>query len=44
VIDSRLDGHLQTWAFIKIVECPLTTKSDPGFEQRTMSGVRSLIR
>ena len=44
VIDSRLDGHLQTWAFIKIVECPLTTKSDPGFERRTMSGVRSLIR
>ncbi len=44
VIDSRLDGHLQTWAFIKIVQCPLTTKSDPGFERRTMSGVRSLIR
>jgi hypothetical protein len=32
VIDSRLDGRLQTWAFIKIVQCPLTTKSDPGFE------------
>ena len=27
VIDSRLDGHLQTWAFIKIVQCPLTTKT-----------------
>jgi hypothetical protein len=44
VIDSRLDGRGQTWAFIEIVPCPLTTKSDPGFEQRAMSGVRSLIR
>jgi hypothetical protein len=44
VIDSRLDGRLQTWAFIEIVQCPLTTKSDPGFERRVMSGVRSLIR
>src|SRR3954452_3215552 len=44
VIDSRLDGRLQTWAFIEIVQCPLTTKSDPGFERRAMSGVRSLIR
>ena len=44
VIDSRLDGRLQTWAFIEIVQCPGTTKSDPGFEQRAMSGVRSLFR
>jgi hypothetical protein len=44
VIDSRLDGRGQTWAFIEIVQCPLTTKSDPGFERRAMSGVSSLIR
>ena len=44
VMDSRLDGRLQTWAFIEIVQCPLTTESDPGFERRAMSGVRSLIR
>ena len=43
VIDSRVDGRLQTWAFIEIVQCPLT-KSDPGFERRAMSGVRSLIQ
>ena len=40
VIDSRLDGRLQTWAFIEIVQCPQTTKSDLGFERRAMSGVR----
>src|SRR6266446_8422721 len=44
VIDSRLDGRLQTWAFIEIVQCPQTTKSDPDFERSAMSGVRSLIR
>ena len=44
VLDSRLDARLQTWAFIEIVQCPQTTKSDPGFERRAMSGVRSLIR
>jgi hypothetical protein len=44
VIDSRLDGRLQTWAFIEIVQCPPTTKSDPSFERSAMSGVRSLIR
>jgi hypothetical protein len=44
VIDSRLDGRLQTWAFIEIVQCPLTTQSDPGFERSAMSGLRSLIR
>src|SRR6516162_4293162 len=44
VIDSRVDGRLQTWAFIEIVECPQTTKSDPGFERRAMLGVRSLFR
>jgi hypothetical protein len=44
VMDSRLDGRLQTWAFIEIVQCPLTTESDPGFERRAMSAVRSLIR
>jgi hypothetical protein len=43
VIDSRLDGRLQTWAFIEIVQCPHTTKSDPGFERSAMSGVRSLF-
>jgi hypothetical protein len=41
VIDSRLDGRLQTWAFIEIVQCPGTTKSDAGFEQR--AGLRSLF-
>ena len=44
VIDSRVDGRLQTWAFIEMVECPQTTKSDPGFERRAMLGVRSLFR
>jgi hypothetical protein len=44
VIDSRLDGRLQTWAFIEIVQCPLTTESEPAFERRAMSAVRSLIR
>jgi hypothetical protein len=45
VIDSRLDGRQQTWAFIEIAQCPPTTTSDhPGFERRAMSGVRSLIR
>jgi hypothetical protein len=44
VIDSRLDGRLQTWAFIEIVQCPKTTKSDPGLERRAMSGVRSMFR
>jgi hypothetical protein len=24
VIDSRLDGRLQTWAFVEIVPCPLS--------------------
>jgi hypothetical protein len=43
VIDSRVDGRLQTWAFIEIVQCPGTTKSDPGFERRAMSGPRSLF-
>jgi hypothetical protein len=40
VIDSRVDGRLQTWAFIEIVQCPETTKSNPGFERRAMSGAR----
>ena len=31
VIDSRLDGRLQTWAFIEIVQCPQTTKSESRF-------------
>jgi hypothetical protein len=44
VIDALIDARVQTWAFIEIVQCPLTTKSDPGFERRAMSGVRSLIR
>ena len=43
VIDSRVDGRLQTWAFIEIVQCAQTTKSDPGFERRAMSGIRSLF-
>ena len=43
-IDSRLDGRGETWAFIEIVQCPQTTKSDPDFERSAMSGVRSLIR
>ena len=43
-IDSRLDGRGETWAFIEIVQCPQTTKSDPGLERSAMSGVRSLIR
>src|SRR5262245_27693752 len=30
VIDSRRDVRLQTWAFIEIVQCPETTKADPG--------------
>ena len=35
-----IDGRLQTWAFIEIVQCLRTTKSDLGFERRAMSGVR----
>jgi hypothetical protein len=42
VIDSRVDGGRQTWAFIEIVQCP--TKSDPSSERRAMSDVRSSIR
>jgi hypothetical protein len=40
VIDSRLDGRGQTWAFIEVLQCPLTTNSDPGFERRAMLGVQ----
>jgi hypothetical protein len=36
VIDLRLDGRLQAWALIEIVQCQ-TTKADHGFEQRAMS-------
>ena len=43
VIDSRIDGRLQTWAFIEIVQCPQTTNSGPSFERRAMTGVRSLF-
>jgi hypothetical protein len=43
VIDSRIDGRLQTWAFIEIVQCPQPTNSGPSFERRAMSGVRSLF-
>ena len=43
VIDSRIDGRLQTWAFIEIVQCPQTTNSGPSFERRAMSGIRSLF-
>jgi hypothetical protein len=43
VIDSRVDGRLQTWAFIEIVGCPQTTKSVPGLERRAMSIVRSMF-
>jgi hypothetical protein len=42
VIDSRLDGRDQTWAFIEIVPCP--SKSDSGLERSAMSGLHSLIR
>ena len=44
VIDSRLDGRGETWAFIEIAQCPQTRKSDTGLERSAMSGVRSLIR
>jgi hypothetical protein len=44
VIDSWLDERHGTWAFIEIVQCPKKTKSDPGFERRAMSGVRSIFR
>jgi hypothetical protein len=44
VIDSRLDGRLQTWAFIEIVQCPPMTTPNPGYERRAMSAVRQLIR
>jgi hypothetical protein len=36
VIDSKLDGRVQTWAFIEIVQCPLTN-SDRGLERRANS-------
>jgi hypothetical protein len=41
VIDSRIDGRFQIWAFIEIVECSPTTNPVPGLEPRAMSGVRS---
>jgi hypothetical protein len=44
VMDSLVDARVQTWAFIEIVQCPATTKSDPGFERSAMSGARSFIR
>ena len=44
VLDSLVDAGVQTWAFIEIVQCPATTKSEPAVERRAMSGVRSLIR
>jgi len=34
----------ETWAFIEIVQCPATTKSEPALERSAMSGVRSFIR
>jgi hypothetical protein len=40
VIDSLVDARVQTWAFIEIVQCPLTTQLDPA----RYSDVRSLIR
>jgi hypothetical protein len=43
-MDSLVDARVQTWAFIEIVQCPATTKSDPGFERSAMSGARSFIR
>jgi hypothetical protein len=44
VIDSLIDGRVQTWAFIEIAQCPVTTNSDRGLERRAMSGTPSLIR
>jgi hypothetical protein len=44
VLDSLVDAGVQTWAFIEIVQCPATMKSEPAVERRAMSGVRSLIR
>jgi len=44
VLDSLVDAGVQTWAFIEIVQCPATTKSEPAAERRAMSGPRSLIR
>ncbi len=43
VINSLIDGRLQTWAFIEIVQCPLTNP-DPGMERRAGSKPPSLIR
>jgi hypothetical protein len=44
VLDSLVDAGVQTWAFIEIVQCPATTKSEPAAERSAMAGVRSLIR
>jgi hypothetical protein len=44
VIDALVDARTQTWAFIEIVQCPPTTKSDRDFERRAMSGVRTFVR
>jgi hypothetical protein len=44
VLDSLVDARVQTWAFIEIVQCPATTKTEPAVERSAMSGVRSLIR
>jgi hypothetical protein len=44
VKESLVDARVQTWAFIEIVQCPTTTKSEPALERSAMSGVRSFIR
>jgi hypothetical protein len=44
VIDSLIDGRVQTWAFIEIVQCPVMTKSDRGLERSAMSRAPPLIR
>ena len=44
VKESLVDARVQTWAFIEIVQCPATSKSEPALERSAMSGVRSFIR
>ena len=41
VVDSSIDGREQTWAFVEIVQCPLTNH---GPEQRASSRPTSLVR
>ena len=43
VVDSLVDGRSQTWAFIEIVACPMTTRSDRAAEQQAAGFARPML-